>query len=586
MRRTFAGLVLFAAIALAFQPASADLWSVEPSRDGGSTTADTLRQFAEAAGDDADLFARAASAYSDTKMPAQALELQQRAVALRPGDSELLAAQAAYARWAGNYALAEASYRELLDIDPENAEAWLGLARVQSWQNSLDASAHSYSRYRELEPEDATALAEYARVLSYRGDYPRALDVIEAYRELAGETPVYRSTKANILAWADRPEAALEVARVGLESEPDDPDLVCTQAVALNQAREFRRSLERLNACAEPGALRGKLESSLKPLSIRGIRQRLPYRADYDWEFANLLRPVAMFDLHYRGDTEDIHTVESSVVGYVPINPEFFIGATAGYEHLWADRGSRYETKDGDRDIGYGFVAAELETRVAKDVWLGAQLGANVTTESETSLRYRIALDARPADALQVALVQEQRLFSYSPSTVSRGTDINRTQLLARWAPDLRYVVEAGGGYDSLSDDNDRWHAFVAPRRAVVRRQRLTIDLGVRGEWSSFEDQQFGNGYYDPDSFQRYVGTMNLSAIPREKLTLNVYAAAGVSWDETTHGVDPAGSLFAEANFGAYNGWLFKLRGGVGVTTRDGDNFTGWVAGLRIIRRF
>jgi len=52
----------------------------------------------------------------------------------------------------------EAHYRGQLDVDPDNAEAWLGLARVQSWQNSLDASARSYSRYRELEPEDATAL--------------------------------------------------------------------------------------------------------------------------------------------------------------------------------------------------------------------------------------------------------------------------------------------------------------------------------------------------------------------------------------------------------------------------------------------
>ena len=516
MRRTLAGLVLFAAIAMAFQPASADSWSV-----------------------------------------------------------------------------AEANYRDQLDVDPENAEAWLGLARVQSWQNSLDASARSYSRYRELEPEDATALAEYARVLSYRGDYPRALDVIEAYRELAGETPVYRRTKANILAWADRPEAALEVARVGLESEPDDPELVCTQAVALNQAREFRRSLERLDDCAElkpsgidVGGLRETLEWSLKPLSIRGIRQRLPFRVDYDWEPANLLRPVGMFDVHYRGDTEDIHTVESGVAGYVPINPELFLGATAGYEHLWADRGSGFETKDGDRDVGYAFATAELEARVVKDVWLGARLGADVTTEGEASPRYRIALDARPADAWQVALVQEHRLFSYSPRTVARGTETNRTHLLARWAPDLRYVVEAGGGYDFLSDDNGTWHAFAAPRRAVVRRQRLAIDLGVRGEWWGFEHQRFGNGYYDPDFFQRYVGTMHLRSTPREKLAFHVYAAAGFGRDETTDGVEPAGDLFAEAIFGSYDGWLLKLRGGVTATTRDDDNFTGWVAGLRIIRRF
>jgi tetratricopeptide (TPR) repeat protein len=580
MRRLVILSILAAAILLPVSPAFA------------AATADALRAQAEAKGTDADLFARAASAYADAELPEPALELQQRAVALRPGDVALLSTQAAYANWNTRYPLAAASYREWLAIEPESAEAWLGLARVHSWQGSLDDAADSYAQYLELEPSDANARYEYALVLSYRGDYAHALEAIEIYRDLEGQTQRYHRAKASILAWGDRPDESLAVIRAGLELEPGDGELVCTEAVAWNQAREFRRSLERLDDCealkpstVDIGSLRGSLGTTLKPLGIRGIRNPWPYRPDYDWEHFDLLRPVGMADLHYRGDTENIDTVEGGIAAYAPIHPELFVGAIAGYEHLWAHRGSGFETKDGDKDIGYGYAAAELEARLAEDVWLGARLGGDVTTDDDASPRYRVALDARLADAWQIGVVQEHRLFSYSPRTVSKGREINSTQGLVRFTPDLRHTIEAGGGYSFISDDNGAWNAFIAPQRAVLRRQHLELDLGLRGQWRGFEERD-DNGYYDPDLFQRYVATLRLAHTPREKVELNLSAAAGVSRDETTDGVEPAGDLLGEAILGPHDGWLLKLRSGVTVSIGSEGDYTGWVAGLRLVRQF
>ncbi len=557
--------------------------------------AEVLRAQAEAAGDDADLFARAATAYGDAKMPKEALRLQQRAVELRPDDPWLLASQGAFASWEKNYVLAESSYQRSLALNPVNAQTWVDLARLQSWRGELDDSAYSYRRALALEPARSEALLEAARINSQRGDYGRAREQINAYRDIAGDDAAYRQVKAQILAWGDRPDAALELTQRAIELDPNDATSLCTEAVALNQAREFRRSLARLNDCAahsgsgtQADDLREILETSLGPASIRGIRHRSPYRPSYDWEPLYLTRPVGKADVQYRGDTDEVDAaVEGSLAFHYPLNPDLIVGATTGYEHLWADVGSGFDTKDGKRDTGYAYAAAELETRLADRLWLGTQLGADVTLDGDVSPRYRLALDYRIADAWQVAFVQEHRLLSYSPRTVSLGTEVNSTQLLAQWTPDLRWTVEAGAGYHHFfSHGNNAWNAFVAPRRAVVRRQHLSIDVGVRALWWGFEDQNTGRGYYDPELFQRYVATMNLRTTPHEKVVFNVYAAAGIAKDETTHGVEPVGDLYVEGIFGFFGDWKLKARTGVTSSVHSGGNYVGWNGGLRFIRRF
>ncbi len=475
--------------------------------------------------------------------------------------------------------------------EPDGPHAWLDRARVQSYGGAFDASARSYSRYLEAIPDDPEVLAEYARVLWYRGDYPRALDAIERHGALVGETPEYRRVKANVLAWADRPEAALAVTRAGLADASDDAELICAEAVASNRAREFRRSLERLDACERLGSsasdvegLRTMLSRSLGPLGIRAQRHRVPYRPDWDWEPVSLLAPAVLSDVHYRGDTEHVHAVEAAVTGWTPIHPELLVGATIGYEHLWGDRDNEFGGRRGD--VGHGYVAAELEARLARNAWLGARVGGGVTTEGDASPRYRVALDVRPTDAWQLALVQEHRIYAYSARTVERDLDVNRTHVLVHWAPDLHHVVEGGVGYDFFSDENEAWHVFVEPRRAVLRRQRLWADVGLRAQWFGFADQGFDNGYYDPDLHQRYVATLRLRTMPREKLGLDVYAAGGVGRDERSDGLEPVGDLFVEAVFGEHRGWLVKLRAGATATTGPDDDFWGWTTGLRLVRRF
>lgn len=596
MRRHFEPVLIVLTLLCLVLPVSSSAGGV-PEK-GSVAAAEVLRARAEAAHDDPDLFARAATAYGEAKLPLEALELQQRAVQLRPDDPWLLMSQGNFATWTTHYTLAEASYRRSLALNPDNAQGWLELARVQSWQSKLDDSAYSYSRSLALAPRNSEALLESARVHSQRGDYARGLEAIDAYREVVGDDADYRRVRSEILAWGNRPDAALELTGRGLELLPNDAALVCTEAVAWNRAREFRRSLKRLDDCAalRPSSgrvegLRAVLESSLGPIGIRGIRPRSPYRPDYDWEHLNLSRPVGMLDGHYRGATDEIDAaVESGVAFQFPLDPELIVGATAGYEHLWADLNSGFDTNDQERDDGYGYAAGELEMQVVERIWLGARAGVDITDDGDVSPRYRVALDVRPADAFEVAIVQENRLFSYSPRTVSRETEINSTHLLVRWTPDLRYRIEAGGEYDSFSDDNSAWGAFIAPQRAVVRRQHLAIDLGLRGQWwgfedQGFEDQGFENGYYDPEFFQRYVATMQLSATPREKIAVNLFASAGVGKDES-NSVEPVGDLFVEGIFGFYGDWMLKARAGVSATIRSGGDYMGWMTGLRLIRRF
>ena len=54
---------------------------------------------------------------------------------------------------------------------------------------------------------------------------------------------------------------------------------------------------------------------------------------------------------------------------------------------------------------------------------------------------------------------------------------IHRGQV--EWTPAIRYVVAADASYEELSDGNERWEMFVAPRAAVARTEHLNLDLGL-----------------------------------------------------------------------------------------------------------
>jgi Flp pilus assembly protein TadD len=77
---------------------------------------------------------------------------------------------------AGRLDEAVAGYRRALELDPQLAIAWNGLAMVLERQDDLDGAIAAAERLAALDPDDPLAHTSLSRFYQRKGDIPRAED--------------------------------------------------------------------------------------------------------------------------------------------------------------------------------------------------------------------------------------------------------------------------------------------------------------------------------------------------------------------------------------------------------------------------
>jgi hypothetical protein len=159
----------------------------------------------------------------------------------------------------------------------------------------------------------------------------------------------------------------------------------------------------------------------------------------------------------------------------------------------------------------------------------------------------------------------------------------NRAQLT--WEPAIDYHVLLLGGYDTFSDDNERWEVIVAPRRAVLRTQALNLDAGLRGWWYGFADD-LANGYYDPGFFQRYSLTLFAYWKVSDNNGVSAIVSAGAGKDDTADRFDFAGEALVGGTFGIFRDWQLAALAAYAYNRLPSGAFGGVSGSLALTRRF
>jgi DNA-binding winged helix-turn-helix (wHTH) protein/tetratricopeptide (TPR) repeat protein len=128
-------------------------------------------------------------------------------------------------------ARAAALYAEATDIDPDNAEAWGGLAAVYRFQwefspaeeaPAMAARARSAARRSlELDPDNGDALAALAGLVPMFGNWAQAERELRA--DLATHPQKVRIRTARVLADTGRLREALDLVRQAVREDPDVP---------------------------------------------------------------------------------------------------------------------------------------------------------------------------------------------------------------------------------------------------------------------------------------------------------------------------------------------------------------------------
>jgi tetratricopeptide (TPR) repeat protein len=547
------------------EPERADLWlriaDIEAHLGNPGNSAEALAEAARLRPDDARIHFKLSQAYSASDQPERALEAIDIAIELDPDNIEYLNTRAQLANWANRSDVAADTYAMLLEKSPEDYDLLLDYARSSAWSGHTDQAAGAYEEYLDVEPDDQEVYIEHVKVESWRGNYAGSMSILGHYQERFGEDKVYRREKARVLAWAGRPTEAMELILSLLEEDPDDYEVNVSRTIALNNDHQPAEAVESLEKLVQ-----------LSPDSKE--------TADIQRIVKTPLRPDITFAGSIYSDSDDLDRYHGSIIAGFSPQPETRILGGIETDHLEADRGSGFEKLDGDETERHDRGWIGVEHVISPEVSVDGHIGV-AETEGENRFIYGAGIEYRPRDNLRFRAETDYGYYVISPRTLDLGIRASSNHLWATWEPDLRHTIMGGLGYNDLSDDNESWEAVVAPRRAVVRHEKVSLDLGVRGTWYGF-DEQFDHGYYDPEFYQSYMATSLAYWKIGDDDSIGLALDLGVVKDDEMSGFRFGWGTSVEGVFGLYSDVMLRIGGSFYNSHRtesgDFEAFAGHIA--------
>lgn len=177
----------------------------------------------------------------------------------------------------GNLPAATADYLLLLEIEPNNRQAMLGLATIYRRRGDIAAAQDLYARLLEMNPRDPLARTGLINAASAADPLQRASDLRqlqEAYPSLAPITFALGNLHASQGRWREAQGAYFNALRKARDSDdgPISPDYAFNLAISLERlgepvlAYDYYQQAERLAQVVAPGFDREVLQQRLQAL--------------------------------------------------------------------------------------------------------------------------------------------------------------------------------------------------------------------------------------------------------------------------------------------------------------------------------
>lgn len=138
-----------------------------------------------------------------------------------PSATQVLAAKAATAFSKRDWDSARKAYREMLDLDPQNALAWANLGAVEQQARNLDKAVEAFENSVRYNPQLTQSWIAAGLIYSTRGDRYKAVSLFtRAIHEdpLDARAHNYLAIEAQALGWRDMATSELQRA---IEIKPD-----------------------------------------------------------------------------------------------------------------------------------------------------------------------------------------------------------------------------------------------------------------------------------------------------------------------------------------------------------------------------
>lgn len=512
------------------------------------------------------IFFELSRTYSLMNRPREGLKAIQAALKLDPDNREYHLARAILANWSGDSHIAARSYLRLAELSPSDPNVPLYLARADAWNGRFDRSVSEYRRYLKNNPDNREVFREYIRVETWRGNYPRALSLLDQYREKFGEKGDFLKIRGDVLARAARPSQGLPVLEQLLSEDSNNYELLYSKAIALHYNRQPREAMKVVTQLTH---LRphSKETDDIRKFVRTPLRSNVQLFGGYYFDSDDLSILTGAFDLNVMATNVTVLTMHGQ------------------YDYLKAENDSPFKNVDGSEDARHYRAHFQLKHRFSRLISLDGYLGTAKAEEETTTPVYGFGADLQPSDTFKFRLSSQYGYFIISPRAVSLGIKRAVNAILMEWDTGVRDKIVAYGAYETFSDDNMRWEVIFFPRHATVRAEGLNLDLGFRGWWFGY-DLQLGNGYWDPEFFQSYMGAMVGYWKISENDGLSFQAAAGVLKDNTMDKFVFGYSVDLEGIFGIFSDFALKLRASYLHNVRQlSGAFDAWLFTATLIMR-
>ncbi|TKA90665.1 tetratricopeptide repeat protein [Guyparkeria sp. SB14A] len=556
--------------ALEADPERVDLWrrlSDVLARDGQPVSAaEALDQAVAVEPDEPDMRLAASAAWAQADRPAAALEHCLAAADLAPEDVAILRTCARQANWAGDTAaVAEISGRvHAITGDAADLKAY---ARALGGMGELDESVALYRDYLAAHPDDPEALLDYATVETWRGNYAVAAEALNQYHDVHGEDDDWAARRARLLAWAHRPTEARELNDELLAANPNDYEHLYTRMLILRGEPRHSEAI----AALEP----------LKRLRPESKDTRDAIRSTHAF-----LRSNVGIEAGFRDDADDISLRRLAIKGRWSLTPETYLYGRAEHRDIRAKAGSPFVGVEGDTSVDIEQAWVGARHRFSPLLEIGADAGvASIDGGGGDVGLYGLYADLRPLDNLWVDLSATRRVWDISPKSASLGLAMRDHRARIHWQPTLRHFVNAEVAHGRLNDGNRRNELFVNPYRAMLRTERLNLDLGVSAHWQDY-DRDLDNGYYDPSNYRRFA----LTVVGYWKFSdddgLNVTVSPGWHTDDSLSDYEFGTDVSVELINGIYRDWYSRLSASYSDRSQTTGRYDAYSINWELVRRF
>jgi tetratricopeptide (TPR) repeat protein len=243
-----------------------------------------------------------------------------------------------------------AHYQRLLQFNPQDTDAWKGLAATEAQLKNYAAAAADYRHVLAIRPGDVEAEVGLARVLAWNRQYEEAIRV---YKDVLRQAPPGDAETleglARVYAWSNHPREAIQTYQTLASRDPTNPTYSVEVARLDIQIKDYRAARLALSSvlAVHPHDREARLE--LARLAIRqnrfgeALRQYEELLRTHPGDAEATLGKARM--LYYRGEINPAHEVAARLVAAEPDNFDALF-LLANIEHARGNRREALELLD------------------------------------------------------------------------------------------------------------------------------------------------------------------------------------------------------------------------------------------------